>query len=316
MQPWLFIQDKLNKHIPVVLLYVLESQGSSPGRQGFKMAVASDGSMQGSIGGGIMEHKFVEMAKAVLADKSKATGMYRQVHDKTAAQQSGMICSGEQTIFVYELQSGDRQAINDLVASLRQQQNASLKISPAGLEFLAEMPEKNYSFLPINETDFELVEKTGFKNILHIVGGGHCALALSRLISGMDFYLQLYEEREGLNTVEQNVFVQEKQRLQSFKDLPAFIMPGDNVYVVIMTFGYRTDDLALRSLFYKDFKYLGVMGSQKKMEKMLQAYRQEKVQEDWLQKIHTPIGLPIRSQTPEEIAISIAAQIIAVKNGA
>ena len=206
-----------------------------------------------------------------------------------------MICSGEQTIFVYELQSGDRQAINDLVASLRQQQNASLKISPAGLEFLAEMPEKNYSFLPINETDFELVEKTGFKNILHIVGGGHCALALSRLISGMDFYLQLYEEREGLNTVEQNVFVQEKQRLQSFN---------------------RTDDLALRSLFYKDFKYLGVMGSQKKMEKMFQAYRQEKVQEDWLQKIHTPIGLAIRSQTPEEIAISIAAQIIAVKNGA
>ena len=55
MQPWLFIQDKLNKHIPVVLLYVLESQGSSPGRQGFKMAVASDGSMQGSIGGGIMK---------------------------------------------------------------------------------------------------------------------------------------------------------------------------------------------------------------------------------------------------------------------
>ena len=63
MQVWEFIKDKLNASIEVMLLYVLGSEGSSPGRQGFKMAVAADGTFNGTIGGGIMEHKLVEKAR-------------------------------------------------------------------------------------------------------------------------------------------------------------------------------------------------------------------------------------------------------------
>ena len=62
MEVWEFIAEKLRSGIPVILLYVLESNGSSPGRQGFKMAV-SNGELCGSIGGGIMEYKLVETAK-------------------------------------------------------------------------------------------------------------------------------------------------------------------------------------------------------------------------------------------------------------
>jgi len=64
----------------------------------------------------------------------------------------------------------------------------------------------------------------------------------------------------------------------------------------------------------KEFKYLGLLGSKSKIEKMLDDYRKEGVKEKFLQRIHTPIGLPIKSQTPEEIAISIAAEMIKVKN--
>ena len=81
-----------------------------------------------------------------------------------------------------------------------------------------------------------------------------------------------------------------------------------------MTFGYRTDDEALRILMHKNFKYLGVMGSKKKMEKMFETYREEGVSETILQNIHSPIGINIHSQTPEEIAVSIAAEIIKIKN--
>jgi len=66
MKIWRFIKDKLEKDIPVVLLYVLDSKGSSPGRQGFKMAVTNDGEISGTIGGGIMEHKLVELSKSAL----------------------------------------------------------------------------------------------------------------------------------------------------------------------------------------------------------------------------------------------------------
>jgi xanthine dehydrogenase accessory factor len=81
-----------------------------------------------------------------------------------------------------------------------------------------------------------------------------------------------------------------------------------------MTFGYRTDDEALRVLFNKEFRYLGLLGSKTKIEKMFADYRKESIDEQLLQRIYTPVGIPINSQTPEEIAISIAAQIICEKN--
>jgi xanthine dehydrogenase accessory factor len=315
MDVWSFLQQKLNGSIPVILLYVLHSRASSPGRQGFKMGVAGDGSFCGSIGGGIMEHKFVEMARAKLRDDSNAGGIHRQVHDKDSpGNQSGMICSGEQTIFLYRLQPADATALARLVSSLRENKNGALYLSPAGIQFSQEIPTRDFHYRATSETDFMLVEKTGFKNILHIIGGGHCALAFSRIMRSMDFYIHLYEQREELKTMQQNHFVHQKHLLHSYADLDALIPVGENVYVVIMTMGYRTDDTALRVLMNKNFRYIGVLGSKTKMEKMYAAYRKQNIAKELLKKIKAPVGIPIKSQTPEEIAISIAAEIIAEKN--
>ncbi len=314
MEAWQFIHDKLSASIKVVLLYVLESKGSSPGRQGFKMAVAADNSFCGTIGGGIMEHKFVEMALANFSDEPNAA-VYKQFHDKAAVKnQSGMICSGEQTIFLYQVQQQDLMSITALINSLQQHNNGTLQLSPSGIVFNDDIPGQNFSFRQKSEDDFLLIEKTGFKNKLHIIGGGHCSLAFSALMSNMDFYIHVYDEREGLNTMEQNVFAHEKTVLDSYADLAAKISGGDNVYVVIMTFGYRTDDIALKAIINKPFKYLGVLGSKKKMEKLFTEYRKENIDEIFLENIHSPIGIRIKSQTTTEIAVSIAAEIIAVKN--
>src|SRR5436853_7168556 len=115
---WKLISESFSRNIPVMLLYVLESSGSSPGRQGFFMAVNANKEMEGSIGGGIMEHKFVEMAREKLQEirnkKQKIRNeegdveIRKQVHDKSAAKnQSGMICSGDQTILIYRIQEKD-----------------------------------------------------------------------------------------------------------------------------------------------------------------------------------------------------------------
>src|SRR5436189_2345532 len=105
---WQLILKSLQSSISVMLLYVLESKGSSPGRQGFFMAVNANGEMSGSVGGGIMEHKFVEMAKSKLKQRAAEYSVHHQLHDKHAGKnQSGMICSGEQTIFLYTICQGD-----------------------------------------------------------------------------------------------------------------------------------------------------------------------------------------------------------------
>jgi xanthine dehydrogenase accessory factor len=315
MEVWQFIYDKFTAQVNIMLLYVLQSEGSSPGRQGFKMAVAADNSFCGSIGGGIMEHKFVEMAKAILQQDEGAGAIYRQVHDKSATKnQSGMICSGEQTIFLYKIQPRDIDHIYALLLSLKEPKNGLLQLTNQGILFLNETPEENFFFEQKDETDFLLIEKTGFKNVLHIIGGGHCALAFSKLMSGMDFYISVYEERNDLNTMEQNIYAQKKAILPSYAALKDIIYGGKNVYVVIMTFGYRTDDVAMKVLLGKHFRYIGLLGSRNKIEKMFTDYKEQDINDAWLQQVYSPIGIAIKSQTPQEIAVSIAAEIIKEKN--
>jgi xanthine dehydrogenase accessory factor len=315
LRTWKLVEDSLLRNIPVMLLYVLESSGSSPGRQGFFMAVNANGDMEGSIGGGIMEHKFVEMAREKMRTGIPGSGLRKQIHNKEAAtNQSGMICSGEQTIFLYPFKSADKKIITALLLSLEQDRNGTLLLTPGGIQFDASIPALDHEYRFQSETDWSYKEKTGYKNKLFIIGGGHCALAFSRLMRQMDFYITLFEERPGLNTLEKNVFAHEVIIVDDYRALSNLIPAGPQQYVVIMTMGYRTDDVALRALLDKPFTYIGVLGSKKKIAKLFDDYRKEGIAEQALQRIHSPVGLAIRSQTPEEIAISIAAGIIRVKN--
>jgi xanthine dehydrogenase accessory factor len=313
---WELIADSLRQKIPVMLLYVLESKGSSPGRQGFFMAVNANGEMEGSIGGGIMEHKFVEMARERLkAQDTRHKEIRKQIHDKSVAKdQSGMICSGEQTILLLPLQLKDADTIGRIISSLGKNQTATLVLSPSGIDFNETIPASNFEFSFNSEDDWLFKEKTGYKNQLTIIGGGHCGLALSKLMSAMDFYIRIYDDRGNLKTMEANEWAHEKHLVSDYTELKEMIADGSSHYVVIMTFGYRTDDTALRALLGKNFKYLGLLGSKSKIEKMFAGYQAEGIPESELKKIHTPIGISINSQTPEEIAISIAAEIIQLKN--
>jgi xanthine dehydrogenase accessory factor len=317
LQIWQLIESSLQQNIPVMLLYVLESNGSSPGRQGFFMAVNASNEMKGSIGGGIMEHKFVEMAK----EKLKAEGrrqkaeVRKQVHDKSATKhQSGMICSGEQTILFYPLIKEDAMIVQQVMAVLMANENAALELSPKGISFSSSIPTNDFSFVMQADNDWLYQEKLGYKNHLYIIGAGHCALALCELMNKMDFHIHLYDDRENLNTFLQNSFVQEKLLLNDYNELKCLVPSGNNHYVVIMTFGYRTDTIAIKALLHKQFKYKGVLGSSNKMKKLFADFEAEGIDQSKLDQIHTPIGLQIKSETPEEIAVSIAAEIISIKN--
>jgi xanthine dehydrogenase accessory factor len=316
---WKRILENLENNIQVMLLYVLESKGSSPGRQGFSMMINGHGDIYGSIGGGIMEHKFVELAKEKLSNATndfESSEIKKQYHDKSAVKdQSGMICSGEQTILFYHVKPEDKIVLSNLVACIDENKNGQLAFSPGGMEFLDKIPDKNYHFELQSDDNWLYQEKLGYKNHLYIIGGGHCSLAFSKLMADLDFYIHLYDHRSGLNTMEENEFVHEKHLLNDYGELSTLVKPGANHYVVIMTLGYRSDDRALRALLNKDFKYIGLLGSETKIQKMFADLKKDGINEDRIKKIHSPIGLQIHSQTPEEIAISIAGEIIMVKNG-
>ena len=309
-----FIETHLRQNQKVVLMVVVQSLGSSPGRPGFKMAVAKDGTLFGSIGGGVMELSLVSQAK-VKSKKAKGK-IINQIHRKNVPNSSGMICSGRQTIVVNELLKDDLPTIEKIINCLENHISAFIELTENSLQVIESKDfQHNYSFQKLGETSFIYREKLGFKQNLYIIGGGHCALALSELMSKMDFHISLFDDRPNLNTLEKNTFAHSKTIIESYENIAEFVPSGEQNYVVVMTLGYKFDEIVIRQLFDKKFKYFGVLGSKAKMKTLLKTLEKEGFDKKRLAKIHTPIGLPINSHTPEEIAISIAAELVTARNG-
>ena len=317
LQLWEFISIRLSHGEDVVLLVVAESTGSSPGRPGYKMAVASGGELCGSVGGGVMEVNLVERSRALLSvPRASATGslkpqLIEQVHQKNSRHSSGMICSGRQTIILAPLSRNDLQTIEMIGAAVNAQRRVQLNISENGT---AATSEGETGFSRQSDANFSYNESLGHARRLYIVGGGHCSLALSEQMSKLDFRITILDDRPELNTVEKNRFAHEIRIVENYANIAELIPPGPDVYVVVMTLGYASDEIAIRCLINHELKYFGVLGSKAKMKVLLKSLEDEGIPADMLSRIRTPIGLPINSHTPEEIAVSIAAEIIAVKN--
>lgn len=300
-----------------MLLVVAESSGSSPGRAGYKMAVAADGELFGSIGGGVMEVELVERAK-VKSKKVKGkntTEIIEQVHRKDVPNSSGMICSGRQTVIVKQLDESDLDALNAIIDCLKQRKSPAFEISNLGFQVIKNTQDNSpLHFSKSSETEFVYQEQLGSKHRLFIIGGGHCALALSEVMLRLGFHISIFDDRPELNTLEKNQFANEITVIDSYERIADHVPAGESSYVVVMTIGYKFDEIVIRKLFDKNFKYFGVLGSKAKMKTLLRALEEDGFDRDRIAQIRTPIGLPINSRTPEEIAVSIAAEIIAVKN--
>ena len=304
----------ISQHKHIGLLYVLESTGSSPGRQGFKMLVSAEGDMHGSIGGGIMEHKLVELAKSSLKQPQTDIKIKRQIHSKSVNQnQSGLICSGEQTVTLLTLTTNDLPTINELVDGLQRGEAGTLHISPSGLDYSKTKLDDHYSYTFTSETSWSYKETIGFKKYAYIIGGGHVSRALTHVLSDLEFHCTVIDNRESLHTLDHNTEAQQKLQLD-YAQLEHHIPEGPDVYIFIMTFGYRSDLDVLRQVINKQVAFKGMMGSQTKVKQLITEMRSLGYTEAQLSSIHSPIGLAIHSRTPQEIAISVAAQIIQLQN--
>lgn len=315
IEVWKFIDQSLENKEPVGLMLVTESAGSSPGRQGFKMAINLKGEMQGSIGGGIMEHKLVEMMKSSLAETKVSTLLKKQVHRKDEPlNQSGMICSGEQTVLLLPVSFKDHDCIKEIIQYLVTKEKASLTIDPQGLSLKPNIHNPQpFNYNQESETDWTYQENLGYKYKLFIVGGGHVSLALSELLKSLDFYITVIDDRPQLNTLENNTFADQKIYCK-YEEVEQYLPPGKENFVLLMTFGYRDDNLVLRKIIHQDYGYLGMMGSKEKVRQIFEGMDHDGFDPQLKERVHAPIGIQIKSKTPQEIAVSIAAEIVKVKN--
>ena len=183
-----------------------------------------------------MEHKFVELAKLRLQEHTPELLVVKQLHDKKSAKnQSGMICSGEQTLFLYTVDEKDLYHINKIIHCLEKNENGSLHLSNLGIIYSEHSSASKYSFSQEDQDHWSFSENLGYSNLLYIIGGGHCALALSSLMSSMDFYITLFDDRKDLHTIKENEFAHELVYLNNYEQLKELIPEGNKSYVVIMT---------------------------------------------------------------------------------
>lgn len=308
---WTLAATALRAGRPAALLCVVRSAGSSPGRQGFKMTVTAE-AVAGSIGGGIMEHKWVELARQRLHAADYAPLLRPQIHRREApADRSGMMCAGEQEVLLWPLRPADLPVVTAIETALQTLGGGAWEVGEVGgLRLVSEAPAGFYDYQP--GVGWHYREQLGFRDQLTIVGGGHVSLALSQLASSLEFELTVLDDRADLPTLAANHFAHYRQHIASYEALT--VPPGPRRYVVVMTVGYRTDAVALRQLLGHAYAYLGVMGSVTKVAELRRTLAEEGFSAADLARLRGPIGVPINSRTPEEIAVSIAAELIAVRN--
>lgn len=326
MKVWQFINNSLQAGKDIMLLYVVKSEGSSPGRQGFKMAVNVNGDFVGTIGGGIMEHKLVELSKDLLGKgmdgQSKKVQLKQQYHDKAQAKyQSGMICSGEQLIAFVPLNKTDLPTIEKIVLLLNspaEQHNSNVSLntrivlSQQGL--FIESIDKGSPFIDFTEgNNWKYSESLIQQKRIHIFGGGHVGLALSKVMRLLDYWVIVYDDRADLNTMETNEDAHQKHVLDYAK-VNEYMDSRESDCVAIVTFGYRSDKTVLKQLYKNKYAYIGMMGSDAKIETLYKELEEEGITRKELAHVHAPIGMDIYSKNTMEIAISIAGQIIKEQN--
>ncbi|MBL4650952.1 MAG: XdhC family protein [Aureispira sp.] len=313
---WEFVITKVKLGQRVALLFVPESIGSSPGRQGHQMAVSEDATLFGTIGGGAMEYKQVEACKKLLVTKTKECIWQQLIHDKSdKSKWSGLSCSGEQTVLTFFLEAADIDLVQEILLACLEELIYHLVLKADNRLFLEKMDASalkfDYHYVAENVWTYRYI--LNFQERVYLIGAGHVGLALCRQLALLNFKVILIDNRPELPTEEYDEFIS-KKIITSYKKVANFVLSTQYDYIVIMSFSSALDTLVLSQLIDKEARYIGMMASKVKVDRIRATLLGKGHSSAAFERIHTPIGLPIKCKSPAEIAVSVAAQIIDVRN--
>lgn len=243
--------EEVERGKELAIATIIDAKGSTPREAGAKMVVLADGSTYGTVGGGSLEKRVIELCLEAIDD-----GKSHRVHLPLNAEGVEMICGGEVDVFI---------------------------------EVYKNRPK------------------------LLIAGGGHVGYAIYEMAALLDFDIVVFEDREEFLTKDRFPKASELvlgDMKDNLKDYPI----DDNTYITIVTRGHAYDEECLEVVVGSDAKYIGAMGSKKKVITMMNNLKDKGIAQEQLDKAYAPIGLKLSNETPEEIAVSIISEILLIKN--
>lgn len=303
--------NSLKQGEDVVLATVVKVQGSVPREVGAKMLINAKGEIIDTIGGGAGEAKVIKTAQTVLA-----TGKKQWVEINLAgslAKPNEGICGGLMRVWL-EKWSGEKAIalIEEMISLLQQGQSVRLFTPLAVGEFPYLL--KDDQTQPGEDTGFEEIIES--PPLLLIVGAGHVGEQLAKVAKQVGFQVAIQDDRPDWANGERYPTA---DHIFNIPVTDVLVKIGDRpqLYVALVTRGYQCDLDALRAIFLNkiEYNYLGMIGSQKRVKIVLQNLEKEQIFKPEVNSIYAPIGLDIGALTPEEIAISIIAEIILFRRG-
>ncbi|HUW66124.1 MAG TPA: XdhC family protein [Spirochaetia bacterium] len=325
----------------VVTATIISQSGSAPRAAGGKMLVRADGSFGGTIGGGLLEAEVLQTAGEVFRTGRAVVREFNLTGADAAS--TNMICGGRLEVLVGLLSAGDPdnahicRSIGELLHS-RQQGVLLTKLPDPGGD--PHPLEQSLLLRDGRQTGFaipaawrdDLVQARGLRvacryggpeNVLvepvnslgtvYIFGAGHVSQKLAVLTSLVDFRTVVLDDRAEFAKRERFPMAEEIIVPESMEDCFDDLSIREDSYVVIVTRGHQHDLTVLSQAIQTDACYIGMIGSARKRQAVYQGLRESGISEERLARVHSPIGLKIGAETPEEIAVSIVAQLIQVR---
>lgn len=333
---------------PFVMVTVTTTRGSTPQKAGAQLLVRWDGSSAGTLGGGCIEGDIWCLAKEMLHKQCGPLLRRYDLNEEFAAR-AGLVCGGTMYIFLDIILKPDnfKPFITEMVHASRGGSSvavATVVSSPGnqsglGSKLLIREDGSTWGSLGDPDVDHEasaigselapyggnttfqakdgseiFVEGYTSPPTLVLMGGGHVNKAVSRLAATLGFRICVIDDRPEFAGKARFPEASDVIVADFDKGLEKIPIPF-NTYIVVATRGHRYDDMALSAAIRTRARFIGLLGSKRKTIEIYKSLMQANVPQERLQEVRAPIGLNIGARTPEELAVSIMAEIIMIRNG-
>ena len=306
----------------LVLVTVIASSGATPRGAGARMLIGKSGRLCGTIGGGAVEYRSQQISAQVLTEGTSLGHDFTLTKDDV--QNLGMICGGACNVYFHYLPAGDAHTITLcdtaeeqfkkgtdlwLLTEIGEDGRMGLYAPDLGLWGIRAPQELRLSRHPEHIGNL-FAEQINTSGKVYVFGGGHVAQELVPVLAHVGFRCVVMDDRPEFTKKElfpgaEDVILGDLQKISDYMTI------GENDYVCVMTRGHAYDTVVQAQVLRRRPAYCGVIGSAMKAAGVRKTLKEEYgLGDEELDLVTTPIGLNIKGETPAEIAISIAAQMI------
>ena len=339
--------EELNDGNEFVVASVVKTSGSTPQKPGSKLLVKKDGKTIGTLGGGCVEGDIWFASKEIL-EKGGKSKYQDYVLNEELASNDGLVCGGTMYFLIdpyrksnleinekilSEIEKGYQGEFSLIVATIidsseKNEIGNKLVIKDDGeifgninqKEFIQEISKSanelmtfgNNKVIEINESKI-FVEGITTDPAILIAGGGHVGKAIAPLAKASGFNVWVVDDRKDFANKDR--FPEAEKVVNSsfdkaFEELPI----RKNTFIIIATRGHNYDDIVLEQAVKTDAKYVALLGSKRKAILIYESLLKKGISEERLKEVRSPAGLDIGARTPNEIAVSIVAEMISFRN--